>query len=338
MTARIRASAGAAHARILGLGTYRPARVVTNSEICRRIDSSDEWIRARSGIRTRRVAGPAEPLLDMAAYAAGKALADSGVLPDQVGCVLVATSTYLMQTPPAAPQVAHRLGIAGAGAFDVAAGCAGFCYGLALAADMIRAGSAGYVVVIGVERMSDCVDPTDRSTAFIFGDGAGAVVVGPSETPGIGPVAWGSDGSGAELIRQEPTFYELHEDRTVWPAIRMEGMEVFRWASFRMARVARAALDAAGVAAADLDAFIPHQANLRITEAMTRALKLPEHVLVARDIVEAGNTSAASVPLAMETMLASGEVRGGGTALLIAFGAGLTYAAQVVRLPAGVAV
>jgi 3-oxoacyl-[acyl-carrier-protein] synthase-3 len=308
--------------------------VVTNEEMCQYIDSNDEWIQTRSGIRTRRWAGPEETVLEMAVTAAGKALAQAGITPDQVGCVLVATSTRLEQTPPIAPRIAHRLGTKSPAAFDITAACAGFCYGLALASDVIRAGSAEYVLVIGAERLSDCLDLTDRTSAFIFGDGAGAVLVGPSDTPGIGPVEWGSDGSQANLAGQTRTWDLVRADpEGPFPALFLKGLEVFRWASYQMVPVALQALEKAGISVEELDAFIPHQANLRITEVMTRALKLPPHVPVARDIVDMGNTSAASIPLAIERMLASGEAVSGGTALLIAFGAGLVYAAQVVTLP-----
>ena len=334
MSAQIRPGAGAQHSRIAGVGGYRPKRVVTNAEICEYIDSSDEWIRSRSGIQTRRWAGPDETVAEMSVAAAGKALAQAGVAPDQVGCVLVATVSHLLQTPSVAADIAHRLGATRAAALDISAACAGFCYGVAMASDMVRGGSAEYVVVIGVERLSDITDPHDRSTAFLFGDGAGAVVIGPSDTPGIGPVAWGADGSQLDVIEQTNSWLELRDNPDLsWPVLRMAGQTVFRWASYQMVPVARQAMELAGVTAQDLDAFIPHQANMRITDAMIRALKLPAHVPVARDIAETGNTSAASIPLAMERMLGSGEVASGGIALLIGFGAGLVYAAQVVTLP-----
>ncbi len=334
MTTRIRAAKGAPHARLMGIGAYRPSRVVTNDEICAHIDSSDAWIRERSGIVSRRFAGNGESVVDMSVAAAGKALAQAGVAPEQVGCVLVATVSHLYQTPSAATSVAHRLGASQAAAFDVSAACAGFCHGVALANDMVRGGSATYVVVVGVERLSDITDPTDRSTAFIFGDGAGAVVIGPADEPGIGPTIWGADGSQLDAIAQNYSWLEVRNLPEVeWATLRIHGQQVFRWAVWEMAPVARKALDAAGVRPEDLDAFIPHQANMRITDAMIRALKLPPHVPVARDIAESGNTSAASVPLAMATMLETGEAKSGGLALLIGFGAGLAYAAQVVTLP-----
>ncbi|WP_310529496.1 beta-ketoacyl-ACP synthase III [Nocardioides sp.] len=317
------------HAAMLGLGVYRPERVVTNDEICEVLDSNDEWIQSRSGIKTRRFAGPDETLIAMASTAAERALAASGVSADQLGCIIVATSTHPEHTPASAPQVATRLGSTTA-AFDVSAGCAGFCHALNLASSMVRSGAEKYVLVIGVEQLSRFMDPTDRGTAFIFADGAGAVVVGPAEATGIGPTAWGSDGSQAHVINQSPSCLGAHADT---PVVQMEGTAVFRWAPFAMAEVAHEALRAAGVTVDDLDAFIPHQANLRITQTLSRNIKLPESVAVATDIVDSGNTSAASVPLAMEAMLRSGEAKAGDLALLIAFGAGLSFAGQVVTLP-----
>jgi beta-ketoacyl ACP synthase len=320
------------HAAMLGLGVYRPERVVTNDEICEVLDSNDEWIQTRSGIRTRRFAGEDETLIGMATTAAERALAVSGVSADQLGCVIVATSTHPEHTPASAPQVATRLGSTTA-AFDVSAGCAGFCHALNLASAMVRSGAEKYVLVIGVEQLSRFMDPTDRGTAFIFADGAGAVVVGPADATGIGPTAWGSDGSQAHVINQTPSCLGGHGSGADHPVVQMEGTAVFRWAPFAMADVAHEALRAAGISVDDLDAFIPHQANLRITQTLSRNIKLPESVAVATDIVDSGNTSAASVPLAMEAMLRSGEAEAGDVALLIAFGAGLSYAGQVVTLP-----
>jgi 3-oxoacyl-[acyl-carrier-protein] synthase-3 len=333
-TADLRDSSGAAHAGILGVGAYRPRRVVSNAEICERIDSSDEWIQTRSGIKNRRFAEPDETVAMMSVAAGGKALAAAGVRADQVGCVIVATVSHLLQTPSVAAAVAEELGTRPAAAFDVSAACAGFCYGVALANDMVRGGSATYALVIGVERLSDLLDREDRATAFIFADGAGAVLIGPTDRPGIGPVVWGADGSQYDLIRQKETWSDVFaSEEHEWPNLTMQGAPVFRWASFEMAKVAGEALDRAGISVDDLDVFVPHQANMRITDAMARALKLPSSVRIARDIAEQGNTSAASVPLALDTMLSTGQAKSGEIALLIGFGAGLTYAAQVVVLP-----
>ncbi|HEY0541117.1 MAG TPA: beta-ketoacyl-ACP synthase 3, partial [Actinoallomurus sp.] len=273
MSGQITPSTGAANASVLGVGAYRPRRVVTNAEILEHIDSSDEWIQTRSGIKERRWADPDETVLMMSTNAAKEALADSGIDPAQIGCVIVATVTHLYQTPAIATQIAVEVGAPTAAAFDISAACAGFCYGIAMASDLIRGGSASYVLVIGAERLSDITDRTDRGTAFIFADGAGAAVVGPAEEPGIGPVVWGSDGTQHYVISQKESWQEAAGSYN-WPHLRMDGNPVFRWASFEMAKTAQQALDVAGVKAEDLDLFIPHQANMRITDAMRRALKL----------------------------------------------------------------
>ncbi|HEU5043668.1 MAG TPA: beta-ketoacyl-ACP synthase III [Nocardioidaceae bacterium] len=322
------------HAAILGIGSYRPRRVVPNSEIVEAIDSSDEWIQQRSGIRARRFAEPDETVQMMSVSAARQAMERAGVEPAQIDVVIVATVSHLLQTPAVATAIAFELGMNRPAAFDISAACAGFCHGIALANDLIRGGTAKHALVIGVERLSDITDPTDRGTAFIFADGAGAAVVGPSDEPGIGPVLWGSDGEQFDLIRQRDDWRDvLRDQEAAIPALTMKGNPVFRWASYEMAKVAQSALDAAGVSVEDLDVFCPHQANNRITDAMARAMKLPERVRIARDIVDQGNTSAASVPLALDRMMADGDAHSGDLALIIAFGAGLAYAAQVVRVP-----
>ncbi|MGW1198311.1 beta-ketoacyl-ACP synthase 3 [Streptomyces sp. NPDC002536] len=334
MTAKIKPAKGAAYARIMGVGGYRPVRVVPNEEILKRIDSSDEWIRSRSGIATRHWAGPEETVAAMSVEAAGKAIADAGIDPSQIGAVLVSTVSHFKQTPAIATEIAHRIGAGKPAAFDISAGCAGFGYGLAMAKGLVIEGSAEYVLVIGVERLSDLTDLDDRSTAFLFGDGAGAVVVGPSEEPAMGPTVWGSEGDKADTIRQTLAWDVYREETDVrFPAITQEGQAVFRWAVFEMAKIAQQALDEAGISAEDLDVFIPHQANMRIIDSMVKTLKLPENVVVARDVETTGNTSAASIPLAMERLLATGAAKSGDTALLIGFGAGLAYAATVVTLP-----
>ncbi|SNC72466.1 3-oxoacyl-[acyl-carrier-protein] synthase III [Kytococcus aerolatus] len=314
------ASTGRA-ARIAGLGTHRGSRVVPNDELVAAIDSSDEWIRQRTGIEERRWVGPDETLLSMSVSAAGRAMDRAEVTADQIGAVLVATVSAPDRMPAIAPRVAEALG-ATCAAFDISAACAGYCYGIALANDLVTAGTADHVLVVGAEHLSQFLDPTDRGTAFIFGDGAGAAVVSLSEISGIAPVAWGSRGDKWELIR-------FGEDQTV----AMEGRQVFRWAAWDMAPVARRALELAGITADELDAFIPHQANARITSEMVKQLGLAADLPVADDIRFSGNTSAASVPLATERMLTEGSAPSGGLALQIGFGAGLAYAAQVVRLP-----
>jgi 3-oxoacyl-[acyl-carrier-protein] synthase III len=329
---KIKPSKGAPYARILGVGGYRPVRVVPNEVILETIDSSDEWIRSRSGIETRHWASDEETVAAMSVEASGKAIANAGITAEQIGGVVVATVSHFKQTPAVATEIADKLGTGKAAAFDLSAGCAGFGYGLTLAKGMIVDGSAEYVLVIGVERLSDLTDLEDRSTAFLFGDGAGAVVVGPSTEPHIGPTVWGSEGDKSDTIKQTVPWNE-YDSSGKFPAITQEGQAVFRWAVFEMAKVAKEALDAAGISPDDLDVFIPHQANERIIDSMVKTLKLPEHVTVARDVRTTGNTSAASIPLAMERLLATGEAKSGDTALVIGFGAGLVYAATVVTLP-----
>lgn len=324
---------GTPHARILGVGGYRPRRAVPNSEIVDAIDSSDEWIQERSGIIERRWAGEGESIVEMSCAAARDAMVMAGITAQQIGAVIIATVSFPYQTPAVAPLIAHALGANDAAAFDISAACAGYCHGIALANDMVRGGSAEHVLVVGVERLSDFTDLTDRGTAFIFGDGAGAAIVGPSETPGIGPTIWGSEGDKWDVIKQNESWREVHDHNLGWPSITMQGPSVFRWAVWGMAPVAQKALDAAGISADQLDAFIPHQANVRIIDSMVKALRLPEDIPVARDIAYTANTSAASIPLATERMLREGLAPHGGLALQIGFGAGLVYAAQVVVLP-----
>ncbi len=327
-------AAGARHATILGIGSYRPSRLIPNADIVEAIDSSDEWIQQRSGIKTRRWATPEETVQAMSVAASRQAMERAGIEPAQVDGVIVATVSHMFQTPAVATAIAHELGTNRPAAFDISAACAGFCHGVALASDMVRGGSAKHVLVIGVERLSDLTDVGDRGTAFIFADGAGAAVVGPSDEPGIGPVVWGSDGEQFDLIRQKEDWRDvLLQERPVMPHLVMQGNPVFRWASYEMAKIAQATLDRSGITVEDLDVFVPHQANMRIIDAMARSMKLPAHVKIARDIADQGNTSAASIPLALDRMIAEGEAKSGDTALLIAFGAGLAYAAQVVKVP-----
>jgi 3-oxoacyl-(acyl-carrier-protein) synthase III len=266
--------------------------------------------------------------------ASRKALESSGIDARQIDCVIVATVSHMFQTPAVATAIAYELGTDNAAAFDISAACAGFCHGVGMASDFVRGGSAGHVLVIGVERLSDLTDVGDRGTAFIFADGAGAVVVGPSDKPGIGPVVWGSQGEHFDHIRQREDWRDvIASEHPQMPHLTMLGNPVFRWASYSMAKVGQEALDRAGITADELDLFVPHQANMRIIDALARSMKLPSTVKIARDIAEMGNTSAASIPLALDRMIEEGEARSGETALMIAFGAGLAYAAQVVTVP-----
>jgi 3-oxoacyl-[acyl-carrier-protein] synthase-3 len=314
-----------AGARILSLGGYQPGNVVTNDDLAAQVETSDEWIRSRVGIISRRFAGPEESVTDMAFVAGGKALAGSGLSPGDIDLVIVATCSAEAPIPNISAVVAHRLGIVAPGAYDLNAACAGFCYALATASDAIRAGTARHVLVIGSEKMTSWIDPTDRSTCIIFADGAGAAIVGPvadGQAPGIGPVAWGSAGDLAEKITIADRNSFLHQ----------EGQAVFRWATTAMHPIAAQACERAGVTVSDLAAFVPHQANLRIVEAIARRLGVPRE-RVADDVVHAGNTSSASIPLALSRMTERGELKSGSAALLLGFGAGMCYAAQVITVP-----
>ncbi|WP_066461926.1 beta-ketoacyl-ACP synthase III [Sanguibacter suarezii] len=334
MTIQLKQSTGPQFSRILGIGAERGELVVTNDDIAGPIDSSDEWIRQRTGIITRRRAGAQTSVLDLSEAAARKALDAAGLTGADIDAVIVSTVTYFHQTPSAAAVIADRLGATPAAAYDISAACAGYAYAIGQADALVRSGAARNVLVIGAEKMSDFIDPTDRSISFLLGDGAGAAVVGPSDFPGIGPTVWGSDGSKAQTIRQTHSWSELKENPELgWPTLRQEGQPVFKWASFQMPVIAQQALDAAGVTADQIQVFIPHQANMRIIDQFIKQLKLPETVVVARDIADTGNTSAASIPLAAERLLREGAAKSGDLALQIGFGAGLVYAAQVVVLP-----
>jgi 3-oxoacyl-[acyl-carrier-protein] synthase-3 len=312
-----------AGARILAFGGYQPENVVTNDDLAATMDTNDEWIKSRVGISERRIAGPDESVDDMAVQAGVKALAGSGLSPADIDLVIVATCSAEAPIPNVAASVAHRLGIVAPGAFDLNAACAGFCYALGVASAAIRGGAARHVLVIGAEKMSNWVDMTDRSTAIIFADGAGAAVVGPADdVPGIGPVVWGSAGDLAFRITIADRDSYLHQD----------GQAVFRWATTEVHPIAVQACERAGVAIEDLTAFVPHQANLRIIEAIARRLGVPRE-LVADDIVQAGNTSSASIPLALARMAERGELESGSLVLLLGYGAGLCYAAQVIQAP-----
>lgn len=332
--ATLTASVGSPFSRIYSFGSERGVNVVTNDDIAGPIDSSDEWIRQRTGIITRRRANPEETVLDLAERAASKAIAAAGIEPSAIGAVLVSTVTHFAQTPSAAAIIADRVGANPAAAWDISAACAGYTYGVAQADALVRSGAAEYVLVIGAEKMSDFIDPTDRSISFLLGDGAGAVVVGPSDTPGISKTVWGSDGSRADAIYQTHPWSELRDNPEAgWPTLRQDGPSVFKWAGFKMGPIALEAIEAAGLTPQDIDVFVPHQANMRIIDQMIKQIKLPETVVVGRDIAQTGNTSAASIPLAIDRLLEEGQAKSGDVCLQIGFGAGLVYAAQVVILP-----
>ena len=338
------------HSRILSVGHFRPDVVVTNDDVCEWLDSSAEWIRQRTGIETRRRADEQTQLIDMAEGAAREAIERAGIEPSQIGAVIVSTVTFPFVTPSAAALLADRIGATPAPAFDISAACAGYCYGVAQADALVRSGAAEYVLVVGAEKLSDIIDNHERTISFLLGDGAGAVIIGPSDTPGISKSQWGSDGSKWDAIGMTHPPLDLRDIATtaeetpegmlvaeteakLWPTLRQDGQTVFRWAVWEMAKVARKAVEEAGIQPSDLVAFLPHQANLRIIDQMVKELKLPDTVYVARDIRENGNTSAASIPLAMHRALEEHPELSGGLALQIGFGAGLVFGAQVVVLP-----
>jgi len=325
----LRTAQAAAGARLLGLGSTQPENVVTNDDLAQRMDTNDQWIRERVGIQSRRIAEEGTLLVEMAAEAGSRAVKDAGIAPTEIDTVIVATCTMPNPIPNAAAQTAERIGIPAPGAFDLNAACAGFSYGIGTAADLVRGGSARHVLVIGAEKLSDWMDWTDRSTAIIFADGAGAAVVGPApdaESVGIGPLAWGSAGDMAQSIRINPDTNALFQ----------EGQTVFRWATTKIAPVALKAIELAGLTPADIDVLVPHQANLRIVEAVAKRLRQAgarDDMVVADDIVHSGNTSSASIPLALDHMRTEGRVHSGDTVLLVGFGAGLSFAGQVVICP-----
>jgi len=316
---------GATGSRIISLGHYQPSRVLTNDDLAQMVDTSDEWIRDRVGIVTRRIAAGEETVADMAAAAAEKALAGSGLTAADIDLVAVATCSSVDRCPNVATRVAARLGIASPAAYDLNTACSGFSYALATADHAIRAGSARNAIVVGSEKLSDFTDWTDRATCIIFGDGAGAAVVTPAaegERSGIGPVVWGSAPEKGESVRIEG-----------WrPYIQQEGQTVFRWATTALAPVALQACERAGVDPSEIAAFVAHQANGRIIDGIAKRLNLPNAV-VSKDIAESGNTSAASVPLALSKLVERREVPSGAPVLLFGFGGGLTYAGQVVHCP-----
>ena len=265
--------------------------------------------------------------------ASKEAIAKSGVDPSEIGAVILATISFPYQTPSGASLLSELVGAQGAAAYDISAACAGYCYGIAQADALVRSGLCKYVLVVGAEKLSDFISPTDRTISFLLGDGAGAAIVGASDHPGISKTIWGADGSSWDKVGMTGSILNFRDGKIPWPTLTQEGQTVFRWAVWEMSKVAKQALDAAGIEASDLSALVMHQANLRIIDEFAKQMKLPDTVVIAKDIVETGNTSAASVPLAMHRILEEKKVASGGFALQIGFGAGLTFAAQVVELP-----
>lgn len=328
-------SQGREFSRIYGIGAARGDLIVDNHELVGPIDSSDEWIRQRTGVIERRRASKDVNAVDLAVTASLEAIEKSGITADQIDAVIVATISNTVQTPSMAALLADRIGANPAPSFDISAACAGYTYGIAQADSFIRSGLANYVLVVGAEKLSNVAKPTDRTISFLLADGAGAAIVGPSDTPGISKTIWGSDGSKWDAVGMDGTLDEYRHGvgAVEWPTLRQAGQTVFRWAVWDMAKVAVEALHAAGVTSDQLAAFIPHQANMRIIDEFAKQLKLPESVVIARDIATTGNTSSASIPLATHALLQEHPELSGGLALQIGFGAGLVFAAQVVVLP-----
>jgi 3-oxoacyl-[acyl-carrier-protein] synthase-3 len=322
-----------AFSKIYSLGASRGDLTVTNDDIAGPINSSDEWIRQRTGIITRMRASKNRSLMDMAVEASNEAIKKAGIKPSEIEAVIFSTITHPYQTPSAAALLAELVGANPAPAFDISAACAGYCYGIAQADSLVRSGTAKYVLVVGGEKLSDFVDPTDRSISFLLGDGAGAAIVGPADSPGISKSVWGSDGSKWEAVGMTGSLLDFRDGTGSWPTLVQEGQSVFRWAVWEMVKVAKLTLEAAGVKPEELSALVTHQANERIIDEMAKQLALPETVVIAKDIITTGNTSAASIPLAMHALLAEGRIKSGDLALQIGFGAGLAYGAQVVVVP-----
>ncbi|WP_225803435.1 beta-ketoacyl-ACP synthase 3 [Streptomyces sp. NK15101] len=317
------AGAGAgAGSRIAAVAGVRPERLVGNEELGGGLGVTAEWIERRVGVRERRFAGPEETVTGMAADAAAKALSAAGLTSADVDLLVLATCSMPSPMPSGAASVAALLGVPHIAAFDVNAACAGFCYALGVADGLVRSGVSRRALVIGAERMTDWVDPDDVDTATVFADGAGAAVVVAAERTGIHPVEWGGDGDKAGLV----AIPDRHGSVT------MQGQAVYRWVTSELTAVAAAACARAGIAPSELKGFVTHQANLRMIERLATSLGAT-NAAVARDIVETGNTSAASVPLALSRLIDLGQVRPGDPILLMGFGAGLSYAAQVIICP-----
>ena len=323
------------YSQIVGWGSYAPSRVLTNFELARTLDTDDDWIRSRTGIGERRIAGPKESTAVMAVRAARAALRAADVSPRKVDLVVLATTTPDHPIPASAPMVQDALGAANAAAFDVNAGCSGFMYGLALANGLIAVGSHRNALVIGAETLSRIVDWTDRGTCVLFADGAGAVLLQATDQPtGLLSYNLGSDGFGRDLLKvpaggsRRPASHETVEHGEHF--VRMKGHELFRSAVDKMAKAAQLALAEAGLQPGQVALVIPHQANLRIIHAVAHHLRMPEDKFFV-NIDRYGNTSSASIPIALAEAIEAGRVKQGDYLLLVAFGAGLTWGAAVVQ-------
>lgn len=320
---------------ILGVGSALPAKTVTNFDLEKMIDTSDEWIRTRTGICERRVAEEGVTTSDLATRAAAAALQDAGITAGEVDVIIVATASPDAPLPATACYVQAKLGAPKAAAFDVAAGCTGFIYGLSIGSQFVRTGAYKRVLVIGAEVLSRVLDWTDRTTCVLFGDGAGAVVLGPVDRPGLLGLKMGSDGSMADILAipaggvKMPACLDTVEGRQHYVKM-LSGNEVFKFAVRVMGEIAQEALDEAGVVKEDLDYLIPHQANWRIIEAARKRFDLPQDRVVV-NIDRYGNMSSASIPVALDEAIRSGRIKRGDLLALVGFGAGLTWGAAIMR-------
>jgi 3-oxoacyl-[acyl-carrier-protein] synthase-3 len=307
--------------RVVALGHYQPERVLTNAELATMVDTNDEWIQSRVGIKERRVAAPDEQVDEMAWRAAEKAIANAGLDKSEIDYVVVATCTAIDRSPNIAARVAARLGLGHPAALDINTACSGFSHALATADHAIRAGAASKALVIGVEKLTDFTDWTDRTTCVLVGDGAGALVLEASDEPEVGPVVWGSVPEMSDAVRIEGGG-----------KFAQNGQSVFRWTTTQLPAIAKEVCEKSGIAPEDLGGVVLHQANLRIIEPLAKKLGAINAV-VARDVVESGNTSAASIPIALSKLVERREIPVGAPVLLFGFGGGLSYAGQIIRCP-----
>jgi len=317
------------HARIIGTGSYLPERVVTNADIAQLVDTTDRWIRERTGIRERHIVVDGETTCDLAEKASRRALKAAGVAPRDIDLIVVGTTTADQIFPSTACLLQARLGIHGPAAFDVQAVCTGFIYALGVADQFIRTGAASTALVVGAETMSRIIDWSDRDTCVLFGDGAGAVVLRADKKPGILSTHLHADGKHAGLLQVPGGISGGYADDRV-PYMRMQGSEVFKVAVTTLSRIVDETLESNGLSRGDIDWLVPHQANIRIIAATARKLGLPmERVVVT--VEEHGNTSAASVPLALDIAVRDGRIKPGELLLLEAFGGGFTWGSALVR-------
>lgn len=313
---------------ITGLGCHVPERVVTNDELARYVDTSDEWIRTRTGIRERRIAAESEALSDLALPAARKALEQAGVRAVDVDLIIVATVTPDMAFPSTAALLADRLGAGDAGAYDLSAGCTGFMYALAQAYGMLAAGLAQRALVVGGDVLSRILDWSDRSTLVLFGDGAGAVVLEAVDDGGFLGFELGADGAGGAHLWLPGSGSRLFDDSS--RHVKMNGPEVFKFATRALVQSAAAVLHRCGIAIEDVDVYVPHQANVRIIDYATKKLGIPSDRVVI-NVDRYGNTSSGSIPLALADAQADGRLRPGSLVLMTGMGAGLTWGSALLR-------